>query len=169
MDFLELAKKRYSAREYSPKEVEQEKLEYILECARLAPSAVNHQPWRFIVVKSDEARKAVQQCYPREWFAQAPLYIVAYAKTSEAWVRGCDAKNHADIDTAIAVEHICLAATKLGLGSCWVCNFDVSQLKDSLHLCSDEYPVAIIPIGYVDKFSANPKSRKNMGEIVTTK
>ena len=66
MDFLGLAKKRYSAREYSPKEVEQEKLEYILECARLAPSAVNHQPWRFIVVKSDEARKAVQQCYPRE-------------------------------------------------------------------------------------------------------
>ena len=146
MDFLQLAKKRYSAREYSPKEVEQEKLEYILECARLAPSAVNHQPWRFIVAKSDEARKA-----------------------SEAWVRGCDAKNHADIDTAIAVEHICLAATELGLGSCWVCNFDVSQLKDSLHLCSDEYPVAIIPIGYVDKFSAKPKSRKNMGEIVTTK
>lgn len=75
MDFLELAKKRYSAREYSPKEVEQEKLEYILECARLAPSAVNHQPWHFIVVKSDEARKAVQQCYPREWFAQAPLTL----------------------------------------------------------------------------------------------
>lgn len=65
MDFLELAKKRYSAREYSPKEVEQEKLEYILECARLAPSAVNHQPWRFIVVKSDEARKAVQQLSAR--------------------------------------------------------------------------------------------------------
>ena len=87
MDFLELVKQRYSARDYLPKAVEQAKIDYILECARLAPSAVNRQPWRFIVVQSADARRAVQQCYARDWFAQAPLYLVIYAKYSEAWVR----------------------------------------------------------------------------------
>lgn len=66
MDFLELVKQRYSARDYLPKAVEQAKIDYILECARLAPSAVNRQPWRFIVVQSADARQAVQQCYARD-------------------------------------------------------------------------------------------------------
>lgn len=92
MNFLELAKKRCSVRDYSPRTVEQEKLDYILECARMAPSAVNYQPWRFIVVQHDDCRKIVEQSYSREWFAKAPLYIVAYAKTSEAWIRKYDGK-----------------------------------------------------------------------------
>ena len=169
MDFLELVKQRYSARDYLPKAVEQEKIDYILECARLAPSAVNHQPWRFIVVQSADTRRAVQQCYARDWFAQAPLYLVIYAKYSEAWVRGYDQKNHADIDAAIAIEHICLAATEQKLGSCWVCNFDVDLLRRYFDMTSDEHPVAIIPIGYVNKEPLKPTSRKSLGELVTVK
>ena len=169
MNFLELAKKRCSVRDYSPRTVEQEKLDYILECARMAPSAVNYQPWRFIVVQHDDCRKIVEQSYSREWLAKAPLYIVAYAKTSEAWIRKYDGKNHADIDVAIAVEHICLAAAEQGLGSCWVCNFDVELLRKGLHLASDEYPIAVIPIGYGNDTPAKPKQRKAKNEIVTVK
>lgn len=110
MDFLQLTQLRHSVRHYATRPVEPEKIDYILECARLAPSAVNKQPWRFILVRSEEARAKVQRCYPREWFAEAPLYIIICAVETEAWVRPCDSKNHADIDAAIATEHICLAA-----------------------------------------------------------
>lgn len=169
MDFLELVKKRYSARDYSPEEVEQEKLDYILECARLAPSAVNYQPWRFIIVRSDEAKCLVRQCYSPKWFSKAPLYIIIYTKKSEAWVRNPDSKNHADIDAAIAIEHICLAAAYRNLGSCWVCDFNVELLKENFHLTTDESPVAIVPIGYVNQGPANFSSRKSLDELTIIK
>lgn len=73
MNFLDLVKARYSVRSYRPQAVEREKVEYLLECARLAPSAVNFQPWRFFVVASDACREALRRCYHREWFAEAPL------------------------------------------------------------------------------------------------
>ena len=76
MNFLELTKKRCSVRKYASRPVETEKLDYILEAARMAPSAVNYQPWCFLVVKSDKGREKIQSCYPREWFKQAPCYIV---------------------------------------------------------------------------------------------
>lgn len=87
MDFLQLTQLRHSVRHYATRPVEPEKIDYILECARLAPSAVNKQPWRFILVRSEEARAKVQRCYPREWFAEAPLYIIICAVETEAWVR----------------------------------------------------------------------------------
>ena len=69
MDFLELTKKRFSARNYKSDKVEQDKIDYIIECARLAPSAVNYQPWHFLVVISEEQKQKVRQCYNRDWFA----------------------------------------------------------------------------------------------------
>ena len=77
MNFLELVKARYSARKYAGRSVEIEKLEYIMECVRLAPSAVNFQPWRFKIVTDEPTLKALQQCYKREWLATAPCIIVA--------------------------------------------------------------------------------------------
>lgn len=94
MDFLELAKKRFSARSYRPDKVEKEKTDYILECARVAPSAVNRQPWRFLVIESDEKRRLVQECYSRDWLKEAPLYIVVCAEYPAAWTRKYDGKNH---------------------------------------------------------------------------
>lgn len=76
MSFLELARKRCSIRKYAPKNVEQEKIDYILEAARLAPSAVNYQPWYFVWVQSAEGKAKLQECYPREWFKQAPYYLI---------------------------------------------------------------------------------------------
>ena len=122
MDFLNLAKERFSARAFSAQVVEEDKVNYLLACAQRAPSACNKQPWHFVVAQTDEARQKVQQCYNREWMKAAPLYIIIYAADDRAWVREEDGKNHADIDAAIAIEHLCLAATEVGLGSCWVCN-----------------------------------------------
>lgn len=167
MDFLELTKKRFSARSYQSDKVEQEKIDYIMECARLAPSAVNYQPWHFLVVISEESKQKLQQCYNREWFAQAPVYIVVCADQSAAWVRKPDHKNHADIDAAIATEHICLAATEMGLGSCWVCNFDLDLLRTSFSMPSSMYPVAIISLGYVEEQPKHFSTRKEKSEIVT--
>ena len=109
MSFLELARKRCSIRKYAPKNVEQEKIDYILEAARLAPSAVNYQPWYFVWVQSAEGKAKLQECYPREWFKQAPYYLIVCGDHQQSWKRG-DHKDHMDIDTAIATEHICLAA-----------------------------------------------------------
>ena len=101
MNFLDLVKARYSVRSYRPQAVEREKVEYLLECARLAPSAVNFQPWRFFVVASDARRKALRRCYHREWFAEAPLCIAVCVDESVSWKRNSDGHDHADIDAAI--------------------------------------------------------------------
>ena len=117
MNMLELSRQRFSARKFTDQKVSPSDLDYLLECARLAPSAVNRQPWRFVVVESEEAKARLRQVYNREWFATAPLYIVCYAHTGRCWTRAADQKAHGDIDVAIAAEHICLAATERGLGS----------------------------------------------------
>ena len=167
MDFLELAKKRFSARSYKSDRVEPDKIDYVIECARLAPSAVNYQPWHFMVIISEEQKQKVQQCYNRDWFAQAPVYIAICVDKSKAWVRKSDNKNHADIDAAIATEHICLAATEIGLGSCWVCNFDLDLFRTNLQLPADKYPVAIISLGYIEGQPERSLVRKERDEIVT--
>ena len=148
MNILELSKKRYSVRSYLPKEVEKEKLDYLLECARQAPSAVNSQPLKIIVVQQKEHKEMLHQCYERDWFKEAPMYLLFCGDYTQAWKRKFDNKNHCDIDVAIAVQHIVLAVQEIGLGTCWVCNFNP-------HLCSKLFdlpphiePIAILPIGY---------------------
>ncbi len=163
MNFLQLTQQRYSCRGYQDKPVETEKLNYIMECVRMAPSAVNRQPWRFRIVTDPAARAHLQQCYDREWFATAPLYILATILHGEEWVRG-DGKPHGNIDIAISVEHLCLAAAEQGLGTCWVCNFDAALCAQLFALPADEEPAAIIPIGY-PAAEATPKRRKPLEEI----
>lgn len=168
MNFLKLCEARYSVRSYTSEAVSPEALAYILECARLAPSAVNFQPWHFYVAESDEARAALQQCYNREWFASAPMYIVCCIRHDEAWVRKSDGKAHGDIDIAIAAEHICLAAAEQGLGTCWVCNFDAALCHQLLHLPENEEAAVLIPLGYPAPDSeCKPKQRKGTADIVT--
>ena len=151
MNFLDLVKARYSVRSYRPQAVEREKVEYLLECARLAPSAVNFQPWRFFVVASDARREALRRCYHREWFAEAPLCIAVCVDESVSW-------------KAIAAEHICLAAAEQGLGSCWVCNFDVPLCREALELPATLRPVVLIPVGYPAD-APTQKKRKSPDEV----
>ncbi len=164
MNFLELVKNRYSCRAYKPLNVEKEKLEYLLECMRFAPSAVNKQPWCFHIVSSEEELAKLRQCYHRDWFNTAPMYIIASILHDEEWIRR-DGKRHGDIDIAIAVEHFCLAATEQGLATCWVCNFDAELCKNLFNLPENEEAAVVIPIGYADD-EIKPKSRKAIDEIV---
>lgn len=164
MDFLTLVKNRYSCRDYQPVGVEQEKMQYLLESVRFAPSAVNRQPWRFRIVASAQDKAKLQQCYNREWFKTAPLYIMASVLHDEEWVRA-DGKRHGDIDVAIAVEHLCLAATAQGLATCWVCNFDEALCRQLFGLPANEEPTVLIPLGYAAD-EPKQKVRKSVGEIV---
>lgn len=148
MNMLELSRQRFSARKFTDQKVSPSDLDYLLECARLAPSAVNRQPWHFVVVESEEAKARLRQVYNREWFATAPLYIVCYAHTGRCWTRAAEQKAHGDIDVAIAAEHICLAATERGLGSCWVCNYDPDLMR-SLFPLPDHEAVVILPVGHI--------------------
>ena len=114
MDFLELSKKRFATRKFSQETISKEDLNYIMESVRMAPSAVNRQPWKFVIVQSSTAKDKLLQCYDREWFRSAPLYIICLKDTMSDWIRPFDNKAHGDIDLAIASEHLCLAATERG-------------------------------------------------------
>lgn len=168
MTFKDLSALRSSVRSFTSEEVDAQQLDYILECARLAPSAVNKQPWHFYVVTSPEGKAALRKCYNREWFAEAPVYIVCCVCHDQEWVRSCDNKPHGNIDIAIATEHICLAAAEQGLGSCWVCNFDVALCKQLLNLPDNQEPSVIVPIGHASPQGATrPKQRKNAQDIIS--
>lgn len=170
MKLLDIITNRRSVRRYTDQEVEQKKIDYIMECVRLAPSAVNHQPWKFYVVRSEQKRAGILDLYPANWFKfnPTPVYIVACAVTGEAWVRKEDGKNHADIDVALAFEHIVLAAEEQGLGTCWMCAFDVAGMKKLLDLPEGMEPVAMTPLGYPSpKMAETPRTtRKPIEGIV---
>ena len=163
MTFLDLVKQRYSCRSYQEKSVEQEKLDYVMECVRLAPSAVNKQPWMFRVVKDEDEKAKLRECYNRDWFNSAPMYIICSILHNQEWVRK-DGKHHGDIDIAIAVEHLCLAATEQGLATCWVCNFNAEKCKEFFTFADNEEPAVLIPIGYAAD-ERNEKIRKAIEEI----
>ena len=168
MDFLNLAKNRYSSRKYVSAPVEEEKLLKILEAARVAPSAVNKQPWIFYVIREKYNLEKICTAYHRDWLKEAPVVIVACANHGASWIRA-DKKDHADIDLAIAIDHMTLQATELGLATCWICNFDVTKCREILKLYSHIEPIAIIPLAYpADITDPNRHSnmRKPLDEIV---
>lgn len=168
MNLKERLEKRYSVRNYLSDKVEREKLDYILECGRLAPSACNLQPWMFYVVTTEEGRASIQEAYQRDWFKTAPVYIIICSDYSQSWKRVADGKDHGDIDASIAIEHISLAAEELGLGTCWVCNFKPDILADYLGSSSDVNPVAILSLGYIDEQNSKipEKRRKSAPEVI---
>ncbi|MCM1482764.1 MAG: nitroreductase family protein [Muribaculaceae bacterium] len=165
--FIKLAHDRYSCRSYSSTAVPRDMIEAVVEAARLAPSACNRQPWVFVVLDSPEQRAMISAVYGRDWAAGASAFIVAVGLHGEAWHRASDGKDHTDVDVAIAVEHICLAAAAAGLGTCWICNFDAAALASEMNLPEGAEPVAIIPIGFPAEGSKVPdKNRKKIDEIL---
>jgi len=166
MNFIELATQRSSVRNFEPKPVEKEKLLYVLEAARIAPSAVNFQPWQFIVVTDSEILKMIRSVYPRDWLVTAPSIIVALGDHSIAWHRKSDGKDFTDIDVAIAVDHLTLAATEQGLGTCWICNFDAKKYCEIFDTPKHMEPIALIPIGYPVIEFKSEKKRKPIDQLV---
>jgi nitroreductase len=168
MNFLDLAKTRYSVRNYKPDEVKEEDLLYILEAGRVAPSAVNYQPWKFLVIRERKNLEGLYPLYTREWFRQAPMVIILLADHQHSWKRA-DGKDHADIDVAIAADHMTLAAAYCGLGTCWVCNFDKEKTVKHFNLPSHLEPVVFLPVGYPETsadISRHTVKRKSLKEIV---
>ena len=168
MCFLDLIKQRYSVRAYKPDPVEDYKLQQVLEAVRWAPSACNRQPYQLIVIDTAKQAEGLQQIYHRGWFySQAPLVIAICGLTQEAWRRR-DGHNYQYVDAAIAMDHLILAATELGLGTCWVAAFDVQAARDVLGLPLNVEPVAFTPLGYpADEL--RPKDRKSLDELVRYK
>ncbi len=164
MEFLELVKSRYSVRAYKNEPVENEKLDKILEAARFAPTAVNYQPFQIIVMKTEGKKEELKSIYQAEWFSQAPLVICVCSIPEKAWSRR-DGKNYADVDATIVMDHIILAATSLGLGTCWIGAFDVDAAKRILNLSDGIEPLVFTPIGYpADEIGT--KRRKELSELV---
>ena len=106
------------------------------------------------------------ETYPRPWLATAPALFVAVKNVEENWVRPADQHAHGDIDLAIAVEHLCLAAAEEGLGTCWVCNFDTQACAEILNLGANWQPVAMTPIGFPgEKHQDAGRKRKPVEEV----
>ena len=165
-NLLSLSRQRHATRNYAQQPVPDDVLQYILEVARMAPSAVNYQPWTFVVVREPDMLRRLQAVYHREWFNSAPCCIVVCGNHNESWHRASDGKDHCDIDIAIATDHLALAATECGLGTCWVCNFDVEACAQLLELPSNVEPMVLLPIGYPVESEPSPKKRKTIDEIV---
>ncbi len=166
MDFQNLALTRYSCRNFKADVLSRETILSIIETASLAPSAVNKQPWQVTIFNNPERIKALSACYSRDWFKTAPAVLLVCANLHESWVRQSDSKNHAEIDAAIFIDHLTLAAADKGIGTCWVCNFDVKELVSQLNLPENIVPVALIPMGYPANEGIPEKKRKNINEFI---
>ena len=164
MEFNRLIRQRYSVRAYLSKPVEEEKLKKILEAAVLAPTAANRQAFRLIVVSTSGREDELKSIYSKDWFTQAPCVICVCSLPAESWTRK-DGKNYSDVDAAIVMDHLILAAADEGLGTCWVGAFDAEAAREVLNLPDDAEPVAFTPLGYpADEPGA--KKRKALDELV---
>ena len=164
MDFQELVARRYSVRAYTSDPVPEADLATVIEAARLAPTAANKQPVRLLVIRTDGRQEELQRIYHRPWFVAAPLVICVCSVPAEGWVRK-DGKNHADIDAAIVMDHVVMQATDLGLGTCWVCNFDVTVAREVLNLPAGVEPIAFTPLGRPAD-AARPRIRKDLRDLL---
>ena len=164
MEFRELIEKRYSVRAYRSDPVEEDKLQQVLEAARLAPTAANRQPFQLIVIHTAGREAELKRIYGKDWFVQAPLVICACGVVAQGWVRR-DGKSYVDVDVAIVMDHLILAAADLGLGTCWIGAFDPDAAREVLGLPDGVEPIAFTPLGYpADEPRA--KKRKGMEELV---
>lgn len=167
MDFQKLIETRYSTRAYKPDPVPEEMLRQVLEAARLAPTAANRQPFQIVVIHTAGRQEELRRIYSRDWFVQPPLIIGICTLPAGAWTRSSDGKCYADVDAAIAFDHLTLAAADLGLGTCWVAAFDPAAAREILGLPDDVEPVAFTPLGYpADEPAAKHTQRKHIEELV---
>lgn len=167
MDFIELVKNRYSCKNFSEKEVEEEKLDIILEAGRLAPTAKNNQIQRIYAAKSDKALRKIDELTPCRY--NAPLVLLVAFDESEAFVYPGGKYNTGVEDATIVASHMILAAASQGVDSCWVNLFDPDKAHEKFSLPKNEKIVAMIDLGYANdgvKPLENHFKRKNINETV---
>lgn len=171
MDFLELAKARYSCRKFSDRPVETEKIEKIIEAGIAAPTAVNTQPFRIWHMASSEAKEAIRSV--TSYHFGADNFLVVGYNPQESWTRKFDSRNFADVDAAIVATHMMLEIQDLGLASTWVGHFDAPKLKALYPQMAGFDLIAIFPIGYAAEGqdgAPSPKHfvRKEKDQLVIT-
>jgi nitroreductase len=167
MDVFEAMAARYSVRSYKTDAVEDDKLARILEAARLAPTAANRQPFRLLVVHTAGREEELGRIYSDRrplWFTVPPLVLAIVAVPAEAW-RRVDGKSYHEVDASIVMDHVVLAATALGLGTCWIAAFDPAAAREVLGLPEDVEPIAFTPLGYAAD-APRQKKRRPLDDLV---
>lgn len=166
-DLIDAIRGRRSVRRFKSDPIPDPTIGRILECARLAPSAGNVEPWFFYVVKNADTKQQIAEVSAK-WIAQAPVILVVTANYGEEQLAfGERGKNvYVLQDTAAATQNILLAAYGFGIGSCWVGKFDEQTIRQILHLNEEERPVVIIPLGYAAEDEQAPVPHKSLDEIV---
>jgi len=164
MQFSELIRQRYSVRAYKPEPVPGDVLQQVLDAARLAPTASNRQPFQLIVVHTEGRQAELRRIYRRQWFVQAPIVICACGVPAQAWI-GQKRRSYMDVDVAIAMDHLILAATDAGLGTCWIGAFNPQAAREILGIPDDVEPIVFTPLGYPAD-QPEPKERKPLSELV---
>ena len=147
-EFLELANERYSVRQFDGREIPQEDIEKIIQAGICAPTAVNYQPVKIWVFRSEQAREKLLSCTKMQFISPAKVIFMIGAKRENAWVRPFDEKNYAEIDASIVTTHMMLEIHDLGLGTTWVGHFDPVKLKENFPQMSGYEIVALFPVGY---------------------
>jgi len=165
MEFIDVINERYSVRGYLDREVEKEKLEYVLKAATIAPTGVNAQPFKVYVIDTKKYKDELSEIYGAKWFVEAPYVLCVVALRDKAWTRPWDGKNIADIDATIVMDHIILAATDVGLGTCYIGAFKKNKAHRFLNLDENEEAVLFTPLGYGN---AEPRDtpRKELDDFV---
>ncbi len=164
MEFMSLIQRRYSVRDYKPVPIDPVELQKVLEAARLAPTAANRQPFRLIVIHTAGKEEELNRIYTRDWFVNAPIVICACGIPEQGWVRA-DGKSYIDVDIAIVMDHLSLAAADLGLGTCWIASFDVGAAREILKIPENVEPLIFMTLGYpADEIGE--KERKPMSELI---
>lgn len=167
MDFLNLAKKRYSCRSFLKKKVEKEKIEKILEAGRVAPTAVNFQPQRILVLDDEEKLSRLNECTKYGWGAPIVM-VICYDKTI-SWKRQYDNKDEGIIDASIVATHMMLEIQDLGLGTTWIGSFDPEKVREIYKIPENLEIISLMPVGYPAedaKPSSSHEKRNSMEEIV---
>ena len=168
MEFIDVITKRYSVRGYLDKEVEKEKLDYVLKAATIAPTGVNAQPFKVYVIDTKKYKDELSKIYGAKWFVEAPLVLAVVGIKNKAWTRPWDQKNIADIDATIVMDHMILAAADVGLGTCYIGAFKKYEAQKFLELDENEEVVLFTPLGYGN---AEPRDtpRMELDEFVVYK
>ncbi len=167
-NFFELAKSRYSVRNFEPKKVPQEIIDKILAYGHIAPTGCNIQPQRILVLDSEENINKLKSC-TRSHF-DAPLAMLICYHKDEGWTRRYDGAKSAPVDCAIVTTHLMLGAWELGIGSCWVMSFDPAAMRESYQIPEELEPVALLVMGYPSADSVpNPRHEevRPMDELVS--
>ncbi len=173
MEVTEAIRTRRSVRAYATRPIPAEVMTRMQEALRLAPSACNIQPWRFILVTDPDVRqKLALAANGQKWMADAPAIIVGCGFPDQAYQRMGGHGNSVDIDVAIALDHLSLAAVADGLATCWIGAFNETQVKTLLSIPKDAKVVAMMPLGYPASPDLNrpvdPGRRKATSEIFST-